>query len=85
MGFGMLGRLAGNYNNANDAVTGHTSVVGGQDQAESFLGNWMGTKLPELITGLAVRVVDDGSGTAAKEIIDAGKGEGFFGGIFRGN
>jgi hypothetical protein len=45
----------------------------------------MGTKLPELITGLAVRVVDDGSGTAAKEIIDAGKGEGFFGGIFRGN
>ena len=83
MGFGALGRVAGGYNKVNDELTANDAMVGNQQKADNFLGNWMSTKLPELITGLAVRVVDDGSGTVAKEVLDAGKGEGFLGGLFR--
>lgn len=83
MGFAALGRVAGGYNKVNDELTAGDAMVGNQQKADNFLGNWMSTKLPELITNLAIRVVDDGSGTVAKEVLDAGKGEGFLGGLFR--
>ena len=83
MGFGMLGRIAGGYNSANDKISGDTAFTGNQQQADNFLGNWISTKLPEMVTNLAIRVVDDGSGTVAKEVLDAGKGQGFLGGLFR--
>ena len=83
MGFGTLGRIAGNYNSANDKITGDTAVVSGGENADNFLGNWIQNKLPEMVTNLAIRVVDDGSATVAKEVLDASKGEGFFGGLFK--
>ena len=83
MGFGMLGRIAGNYNTANDKISGDAAFTGNQQQADNFLGSWISTKLPEMVTNLAIRVVDDGSGTVAKEVMDAGKGEGFIGGLFK--
>ena len=83
MGLAAIGRVAGGYNKVNDELTAGDAVVSGQDKANNFLGNWMNEKLPELITGLAIRVVDDGSGTVAKEVMDAGRGEGFLGGLFR--
>ena len=83
MGFGMLGRIAGGYNTTNDKISGDTAFTGSQQQADNFLGNWINNKLPELVTNLAIRVVDDGSGTVAKEVLDAGKGEGFIGGLIK--
>ena len=83
MGFAALGRVAGGYNKVNDELTAGDAMTGNQEKADNFLGNWMSTKLPEVITGLAVRVVDDGSGTVAKEVLEAGKGEGFLGSLFR--
>ena len=83
MGFGMLGNLAGKYNSVNEKITGDTAFSGSQEQADNFLGNWINSKLPGLITDLAIRVVDDGSGTVAKEILDAGQGGGILGGLFK--
>ena len=83
MGFGMLGRIAGGYNSANDKISGDAAFTGNQQQADNFLGNWISTKLPEMVTNLAIRVVDDGSGTVAKEVLDASKGEGVLGGLFK--
>ena len=38
-------------------------------------------KLPDAVTNLAIRVVDDGSGTIAKEVLDAGTDESFITGL----
>ena len=83
MGFGMLGRIAGNYNSVNDKISGDSAFTGDRERADNFLGNWMQEKLPEMVTNLAIRVVDDGSGTVAKEVLDAGEGGGFIGGLFK--
>ena len=77
MGLNLIGKLAGEYNTVNDSMNANLATVGTQDQAENFLGTWINEKLPEMITGLAMRVVDDGSGTIAKELIDAGTDENF--------
>ena len=83
MGFGLIGNLASKYNTVNDKLTESNAMTSGNEAAGNFLTGWMTEKLPEIITGLAVRVVDDGSGTVAKEVLDAGKGDGFIGNIFR--
>ena len=80
---GSVAPIVGGYNEVNDKLTAGDAMIGNQQKADNFLGTWMNEKLPEIITGLAVRVVDDGSGTVAKEVLDAGKGEGFLGGLFR--
>ena len=85
MGLSLLGKIAGNYNKTNDTLTAGEAIINGAESTQDFLGNWMTNKLPEIITGLAVRVVDDGSGTIAKEIGDAAKGDGFLGGLINGN
>ena len=82
MGLATIGRVASNYNNANDAVNAGNAFTGSQDNANNFLHTWINEKLPEMITGVAVRVVDDGSGTIAKEVLDAGTDKSFLGSLF---
>ena len=83
MGFRAVGRVADGYNHLNDQMNSGAAVTGTQQDSNNFLSTWMTEKLPEMITGLAVRVVDDGSGTIAKEILDAGTDRSFFGTVFR--
>ena len=51
----------------------------------AFLQNWITTKLPEAVIGLATRVAgrEDGSGFIANEAIKAGTDENFMGGLLR--
>ena len=83
MGFRAVGRAAEGYNTMNDTVNAGDAFTSNREKAGNFLNTWMNEKLPEMITGLAVRVVDDGSGTIAKEILDAGTDKSFLGTIFR--
>ena len=80
---GIVGHIAGGYNKVNDTLTEGNAMTSSPVEANSFLNNWINVKLPEVITGLAMRVVDDGSGTIAKEVMDAGKGEGFLGSLLK--
>ena len=80
---GIVGHIAGGYNKVNDTLTEGNAMTGSAVDANNFLNNWIKVKLPEVITGLAMRVTDDGSGIIAKEVLDAGKGEGFLGNLFK--
>ena len=80
MGFRAVGRAAEGYNTINDKMRGAQDEVG---NTQGFLQDWITNRLPEMVTGLAVRVVDDGSGTIAKEILDAGTDRSFLGTMFR--
>ena len=81
MGLATIGRVAGGYNTVNDQVRGAQDEVGGSTQG--FLNDWITNRLPEMVTGLAIRVVDDGSGTIAKEVLDAGTDQSFIGNLFK--
>ena len=70
MGFRTVGRVAEGYNTANETMLGAQDEMSGKGQG--FLQDWITNRLPEMVTGLAIRVVDDGSGTIAKEVLDAG-------------
>ena len=80
MGFRAVGRAAEGYNTMNDKMRGAQDEVGG---SQNFLNDWITNRLPEMVTGLAIRVVDDGSGTIAKEVLDAGTDRSFLGTIFK--
>lgn len=81
MGFRAVGRAAEGYNTINDTVRGAQDEV--NQSSQGFLQDWITNRLPEMVTGLAIRVVDDGSGTIAKEVLDAGTDRSFLGTIFR--
>ena len=81
MGLATVGRVASGYNTANDTMRGAQDEVGGNTQG--FLNDWITNRLPEMVTGLAIRVVDDGSGTIAKEVMDAGTDQSFIGNLFK--
>ena len=81
MGFATAGRVMGGYNTANEQLSGAQAEV--DQNSGGFLKDWITNKLPDLVTGLAVRVVDDGSGTIAKEVLDAGTDQSFIGGLFK--
>ena len=53
--------------------------------AGAFLQDWITTKLPEAVVGLATRVAgrEDGSGFIANEAIKAGTDQNFMGGILQ--
>ena len=80
MGFRAVGRAAEGYNTMNDKMRGAQDEVGG---SQNFLNDWITNRLPEMVTGLAIRVVDDGSGTIAKEVLDAGTDRSFLGTSFK--
>ena len=81
MGLATVGRVAGGYNTANDRMRGAQDEVSGNSQG--FLQDWITNRLPDMVTNLAIRVVDDGSGTIAKEVLDAGTKESFIGSLFK--
>ena len=81
MGLAAVGRAAEGYNTVNDRMRGAQDEVGNSTQG--FLQDWITNRLPEMVTGLAIRVVDDGSGTIAKEVLDAGTDQSFIGGLFK--
>jgi len=81
MGFRAIGRAAEGYNTANDTIRGAQDEVSGGSQG--FLQNWITNRLPEMVTNLAIRVVDDGSSTIAKEVLDAGTDKSFIGNLFK--
>jgi len=83
MGFRAVGRAAEGYNTINDQMNAGSAFTGTREDAGNFLNTWMTEKLPEMITGLAIRVVDDGSGTIAKEVLDAGTDKSFIGNLFK--
>ena len=84
MGLQFIGKLADGYNTVNDTIAMGKGQVGDPEAASGFLNTWMTEKLPELLTGLATTIVDDGSGRIAKEMIDAGTDEShIFGKLFR--
>ena len=82
MGFRAVGRAAEGYNTVNEQVMGGAAETGAPE-AGNFLVDWVTNKLPDMVTDLAVRVVDDGSGTIAKEVLDAGQDQSFIGTLFR--
>ena len=51
--------------------------------SQNFLSSWIQTRLPEFVTGIATRIVDDGSGTFAKEALNMGTDPQLMGGVFR--
>ena len=79
MGFKSVGRIAEGYNTANETLRGGQAEV--NRSPGGFLKDWIMDKLPEAVTNLAIRVVDDGSGTIAKEVLDAGTDESFITGL----
>ena len=84
MGLALIGKLADGYNTVNDTVAAGKGQSGNVAAATGFLDNWITNKLPEVITGLASSIVDDGSGAIAKNMIDAGTDDShIFGNVFR--
>ena len=81
MGFGVLGRVASGYNTANETL--NNAQAEANRNPGGFLKDWIMEKLPDAVTNLAIRVVDDGSGTIAKEVLDAGQDKSFIGGLFK--
>ena len=81
MGFASAGRVVGGYNSANETLSGAQAEA--NRSPGGFLKEWIMDKLPDAVTNLAIRVVDDGSGTIAKEVLDAGTDESFVGGLFK--
>ena len=81
MGFRTVGRAVENYNTVNDTMRGAQDEMSSGSQG--FLKDWITERLPEFVTGLAIRVVDDGSGTIAKEVLDAGTDQSFVGSLFK--
>ena len=79
MGFKSVGRVAEGYNTANETLSGARAEV--SQSPGGFLKEWIMEKLPDAVTNLAIRVVDDGSGTIAKEVLDAGTDESFITGL----
>ena len=75
------------FGKVNDLIGGAKSadntLMENRPDSQSFLSNWIQNRLPEFVTGLATRVVDDGSGTFAKEAISMGTDPQLMGGVFR--
>ena len=80
MGFKTVGKIAEDFNTINDTVKAGGDFV--QD-AGGFLNTWMKDRLPELVSDLAIRVVDDGSGTIANEVLNAGTDKGLISSLFK--
>ena len=84
MGLALIGKLADGYNTVNDTIAAGKGQTGDAAAASGFLDNWITNKLPEVITGLASSIVDDGSGAIAKDMIEVGTGDShIFGNVFR--
>ena len=83
MGLRLLGRFGDMAGHADDGIKDRSLENTEGDKAQGFLRNFIDDKLPSLITNLAIRVVDDGSGSVAKGMLDAGTDKNFMGGIFR--
>ena len=80
MGFRALGKVTDGYNTLNDEIKGKQDEVKRSDQ---FLSEWIKEKIPDMITNLAIRVVDDGSGTIGKATLDAGQDKSFIENLFK--
>ena len=82
MGFRAVGRAAEGYNTVNEQMRAAEADVQAPN-AGNFLSDWVTNRFPEMVTDLAIRVVDDGSGTIAKEVLDAGQDKSFIGNLFK--
>ena len=80
MNFGFIKDVLGRMGDQSDLSQTRPDA---QVNPGEFLSDWVNTRLPEFITGLATRVVDDGSGTLANEALKAGRDENYMGGVFR--
>ena len=80
MGFKSVGRAVEGYNTINDQMKGAKDET---SRSNNFLTQWITDRLPDVVTNLAIRVVDDGSGTVAKEVLDAGQDKSFLSGLFK--
>ena len=83
MGFRAVGRAAEGYNTVNEQVNLAKDETGASQNPGNFLNTWVQERLPDWVKNLAIRVVDDGSGTIAKEVLDAGQDKSFVAGLFR--
>ena len=81
MGFKTLGQVAEGYNNVNAQIKGAQEEV--RQSSDNFLADWITNRLPDMVTNLAIRVVDDGSGTIAKEVLDASTDKSFISNLFK--
>ena len=77
MNFGVINDALGKAGDQSDLVNDSKRSAAG------FLQDWMHDKLPGVLQGLAMRIVDDGSATMGMEILKAGKDPNYMGGIFR--
>ena len=75
--FGKVNDFIGGAKSADD------TLIESRPDSQNFLSNWIQNRLPEFVTGLATRIVDDGSGTFAKEALSMGTDPQLMGGVFK--